>query len=295
LIEELLGPLSYTLVNGIVLGALYALMAMGFSMIFGIMKIINFAHGEFYMLGAFFCFFLISLWGINSIVAVLVTMAILFGMGIVIERLLIYPLRRKSRARWLDNSLIMTIGLSIFLQNAALGLWGGHRQGVQFLFQGTVSFLRATVSVERIVIAAFSLLSIASFWLFLQKTSLGRGFRAVSQDREAAELMGINSERVYMLAFGFSAMFAGAAGALLLPILLAYPTVGGQVLFKSFVIVILGGLGSVPGAILAGFMLGLTESAVSTYIGSIYGESFGLAILIIILMIRPTGILGREY
>lgn len=287
-LDQLLTYIFY----GIVKGSIFGLIGMGLSLIYGILHILNFAHGEFLMLGAYVAFFM-SILGVNPIVAILVSGVSVFVIGVIIEKAIIFPIRIRATEQLRAGALISTFGLSIALQNAALWMWGGEYRGADY-WKGSLEIAGIPVSIERALICLISIIVTVLFWIFINKTKLGKAIRAVAQSREGASLMGINTNRIYAITFGLGGMFAGLAGALLLPIYLAYPTVGIHPLDTAFAVVILGGLGSIEGAILGGIVLGIAQSLTSGYIASSYEPLVSFAIIIAVLVIRPKGLFGRE-
>jgi len=282
--------LSQVLVQGIVRGSMYALMASGLSLIFGIMGVKNFSHGELFMIGTYVMFYTVGVLGLPWPIGVIAAAAVLFVLGMAIERTLIETLRRRAGRDWLLDAFVLTIGMLVVLQNLALIVFGSERQGVSSLIDGSLVYGAIIVSYERLMIVAVGAAVGLAVWAFIRFSSLGKAIRATSQDPEAAQTLGIDIQRVYTATFGLGAALAGVAGALLISIYPAYPTVGAQVVIKSIAAVILGGLGNVPGAIAAAFLLGIIE-AYSTFFMSAGWQNVMVAVLVvIILMIRPSGL-----
>ena len=279
---------SQIIVNGLLSGLVYVIMALGFTLVFGIMRIVNFAHGEFYMAGAMIVVLLYKFMAWPFFVAVAVGGLGAALLGVIIERFLIRPLVSEEMP-----GMIMTLAVGITLQSAALLLVGPAEQTIARPFAGTWILLGAAVPWDRTVVAICALVILAGFYAFMKCTRLGLAMQAVAQDRETASLMGIESTRIYAVAFGMSCLFAGLAGALMAPIYPVGPYMGEAVIVRAFVIVILGGLGSVPGAVLGGMLIGLIESAVATTVNPTTAliSSFGMVLVIIIF--RPTGLMGR--
>ncbi|MFQ5711241.1 MAG: branched-chain amino acid ABC transporter permease [Candidatus Geothermarchaeales archaeon] len=279
------------ILNGLVGGAMYALMGVGFTLIFGIMDIVNFAQGEFYMIGAYACYFTITLLGFDPILAILASIAIVFLLGVVTEKLVFFPLRTRT-LDLVKSSIIVTIGLSIIFQNAALEIWGYHHLGVGYFYRGEVEAYGVRMSYERLLILFTTIITIVMFWAFLKKTKLGRAIRAVAQNKEAAQTVGVDLDKIYIATFGIGVALSGAAGALLLPINLTFPTVGLRPILFAFIVVILGGLGNVYGAIFAGFLLGLTESFIVIFISATVAEICFFVIMVVIILVKPEGLFG---
>ncbi|HHX19357.1 MAG TPA: branched-chain amino acid ABC transporter permease [Clostridiaceae bacterium] len=279
------------LVNGIVIGGTYSLIGMGMTLIFGIMRIVNFAHGEFYMLGAYFLYTLWAILGLNPVLSMLFTFVLILFLGIGFEQLFLRPLRKESST----SSMLMTIGFSIVLQNAALLIWGGATQTVPTLVDlKTFSIGDVVFSTDRILVFLISLTIIIFTSLFIGRTKTGRSMRATFQDMEAAEVVGVNIERVYSITFGFGAALAAAGGFLLAPLFVISPTMGALATSKAFAVVTAGGLGNVRGAILGGLLLGVVESLGAGYIASGYKDAFGYLIIILVILFKPEGLMSRK-
>jgi len=281
------------ILNGLVIGSMYALMAVGFTLIYGILHVVNFAHGSLYMLGAYTAFLSITYLNLDPMIAVLVSFATIFMVGFIIEKSLIKPLRIRGRDLIL-SSILVTIGLSIVIENVMLEIFGAYPKGYETLYPGKVIIAGAIISIERIIILIASLILVAFFSIFVKYSRLGKSMRAVAMNKEAAIVAGIDITRIYSLTFAISAGLAAAAGALLLPINFAHPFVGHDPLRIMFVVVVLGGLGSVTGALLAGYILGLTQSFVTIYFGSVVHDMLAFLVLVIVLLLRPQGLLGWE-
>lgn len=277
--------------NGLVIGAMYTLMAVGFTLTFGIMRVVNFAHGEFYMLGAFTAFFTYVYWEIPFVVCLLIAALTIGILGALVERALIQPFRDDE-----TSGMIATLAISVVIQNAAILIWGPVPRPMPDIVQGTLVLGPFSFPWSRMLVIVAAALIFVAFWLFMQGTRTGRAMRAVSQDKEVALLQGIRINAIYPLAFGMSVALAALAGALMGPVFSVSPFVGLAPMLKAFVVVILGGLGSVPGAVVGGIMLGLIESFTATLFGAIIADILQLLLVIVILLVRPTGLLGqREY
>ncbi|RMF89489.1 MAG: branched-chain amino acid ABC transporter permease, partial [Nitrospinota bacterium] len=246
--------------NGLIIGLIYALMALGLTIIFSILKVVNFAHGEFYMLGGFAAYYVAALLPVSTVVAVLCAMGILFLFGMLVEGLLLRPLYTGRVERKDEYAILVTFGLSIFLQNFALSLFGPWTRRLPSLLSGRVSIGFLTISNDRLLVSLIALLCMVVALALIARTFVGKGLRAVSQDREAAAIVGINPFRMQSLAFGIGSALAGGAGALIGPIFFVSPTMGTMPAIKAFVIIVLGGMGSLPGSILGSLILGEVES-----------------------------------
>jgi len=281
--ETLFQPLIY----GLQIGVTYVLLALGLTVIFSIMNVINLAHGEFYMLGAFTVFYMNGLLKINYFVALLVSVMVVALIGIFFERIFFRPARGQ-----VVPTVIVGIGLMWLLQTAAQLIFGAQPRGMKEVFQGSISFLNINLSDSRIVAGIISIILVAAVYLFIYKTKQGKAIQAVAQDREAALSLGIDVGKVGTLGFGLGCGLAGVAGGIMAPIFFVEPTMGTTTLIKSMSIIILGGVGSVPGAALGGLILGLVESYGQTFLGY-SATTFPFLIILLVLIFRRTGLMGR--
>jgi branched-chain amino acid transport system permease protein len=281
--------------TGLLRGGLYALMALGLSLVFGVINIPQFAHGEFYMLGAYFAYFAFSTLGSTPLVAILFAGAAGFAAGALIEKALFGPLRKRGGADWVMNTFLVTIGLSFVLQNGALAVWGANFRGITGYWSGSLR-LGSSMAIPLDRVAGFGLAigAILAFWLFLGRTRTGRAIRAVAQDETGAALLGIEPDRIRNLAFALSTMLAAIAGGSLLSLNPAHPAMGSEALFKSWFVVILSGLGSVGAAIPGGFLVGILETFGSYFFGSVWQDCVSISIIILILLFRPNGLFASE-
>jgi branched-chain amino acid transport system permease protein len=275
--------------NGLVIGAMYMLMAVGFTLVFGIMRVVNFAHGEFYMLGAFTAFFTYVYWEMPFVVCLAIAALTIGILGMLIERTLIQPFRSDEL-----SGMIATLAISVIIQNGAVLLWGPAPRPMPDILTGTLVLGPFSFPWSRLVVIAAAALIFTAFWLFMQRTRLGRAMRAVAQDTETALIQGIRVNYIYPLAFGMSVALAALAGALMGPVFSVSPYVGLTPMLKAFVVVILGGLGSVPGAVVGGLLLGMIESFTATLFGSLVSDILQLLLVIMILLVRPSGLLGQR-
>jgi branched-chain amino acid transport system permease protein len=279
------------LVNGLVLGGTYALLGIGLTLIFGLMNLVNFAHGELYTLGAYATFAAVALGGWNFFVAVAAAIVVGAAAGALCERVLLAPLRDES----IDTTMLVMIGLWIALQNGELLGWGGVAKSIPHPFP-TAPLTLGPVSIAplRVFVVLTALALIGLSWLLIQKTRLGTAMRATFQDRETAALMGVRIGRIHTATFAFGSALAAAAGALLGPIFLAYPSMGDLASLKAFSVVILGGLGNLAGATLGGVLLGIAEELGAGYVSSGYRDAVGFVIIILVLLFRPSGLFARS-
>jgi branched-chain amino acid transport system permease protein len=285
---------SELIFQGLVRGAMYALMGIGLSLIFGILGVVNFAHGEFFMLGTYAMYFVSALLGLPFLAGVAAAAIVLFVAGVLIERALIEPLRRRAGRDWLLDSFVLTIGLMVILQNLALIVFGSQRRGVTTLIEGSVTLGQVVITYERVAILALSVVVVALLAVYVKFTRTGKAIRATAQHPEAAQTLGIEVGRIYTIAFGIGAALAGMAGALLISIFPAFPTVGYQPVLKSFAVVILGGLGNVPGAIAGGFLLGIVEAYAIFFMSAGWQSVITPIIIVLVLIFRPQGLFTAQ-
>ena len=278
------------LLNGLVLGGTYALLGIGLTLIFGLMNLVNFAHGEFYTLGAYAAFAALALAGVNFFVAVLAAIAAGAALGALCERVLLRPLRAES----IDTTMLVMIGVWIAMQNGELLVWGGVAKSIPHPFP-TAPLVLGPVSIAPLRVFVFVLAAglITASYLLIHRTKLGKAMRATFQDRDTAALMGVRIGRIHTATFAFGSGLAAAAGALLGPVFLAYPSMGDLAALKAFCVVILGGLGNLPGATLGGLLLGIAEELGAGYVSSGYRDAVGFVIIIVVLLFRPSGLFAR--
>jgi len=281
------------IVNGLIIGGIYALIAAGLTTIFGLMNVVNFAHGEFYMLGGMVAFLITqTLWS-NYFFALAASITIVMVIGFLVEKILIKRLRATGVDLLVTGALV-TIGVSIFFQNTSLLIFGSIPKLIPSPFS-TEPFKIGPILVGRMYLfaAAVTVVVILLAHYSIKKTKLGMAMRATFQDKDVASLVGVNIDRVYSFTFTLGAGLAATAGALLGPIFVIYPNAGERVVLKAFVIVIMGGMGNFLGAILGGFLLGVTESLTSAYISAEYKDLIGFVIVLLILVFRPSGLFGK--
>ena len=278
------------LLNGLLLGSTYALLGIGLTLVFGLMSVVNFAHGEFYTLGAYAVFAALAAARVDFFLAIPLAIAVGALAGAACERALLRPLRGAS----IDTTMLVMIGLWIAMQNGELLAWGGVAKSVPTPF-ATQPLVLGPVSVAplRVFVFGVAVVLIAGSHLLLTRTRLGRAMRATFQDREVAALMGVRIERVHTVTFAFGAGLAAAAGALLGPVFLLYPSMGDLASLKAFSVVILGGLGSFGGAALGGVVLGVAEELGAGYVSSGYRDAVGFAMIVLVLLFRPAGLFTR--
>lgn len=275
------------LANGLMLSAIYVLIAIGFTLVFSIMRIVNFAHGEFYMVGGFVLLFIYTQWEIPFGLALLITAAIVVIAGAAIERLIF----RRFRGDEL-NAMIASLGLAIIIENAVLLAFGPSPRTVPAPVSGTLMLGSVALPQARIFVLGAAIVVFGLFWLLMTHTKLGRAMRALAQDPEAALIQGIRAERLIPITFGLGVGLAAVAGALMAPLFSVSPFMGATPMLKAFVVVILGGLGSIPGAAVGGVLLGMIESFAGTLLTAAAADVLQLVLVIAILLVRPRGLMG---
>ena len=285
--------LSY-LLNGISLGSVYAIIALGYSMVYGIAKMLNFAHGDVIMIGAYMSFCATQYWNLPPVVSILLAMVVCTALGITIERFAYKPLRKATSLA----VLITAIGMSWLLQNTALLIWGANPKSFPSIVNISALSLfggQLRVTGETIITIAANIIIMVALTLFTNKTKMGKAMRAVSEDKGAAELMGINVNFTISMTFAIGSALAAIAGVLLCsayPVLM--PTTGSMPGIKAFTAAVFGGIGSIPGALIGGLMLGLIEILGKAYVSTELGDALVFAVLIIVLLVKPTGLLGKK-
>jgi branched-chain amino acid transport system permease protein len=281
--------IGQALTNGLIIGLLYLLMAIGFTLVFGVMRVVNFAHGEFYMLGAFVAYVCVTRFQLPFLAAVLATFIATLVVGWLIEVVVLKGFRGNEL-----NGMISTNGLGMILQNGALLLFGPDPQSMPPVAEGVVSLGPIMLPMSRLYVVAFSIAVLALLYLFLMHSKGGRALRAVVQDTEIASAQGIRSHLMYPLGFGIGVALAAVAGALMAPVFSVSPSIGSTPLLKAFIVVILGGLGSIPGAALASLLLGVVESGANTFMSSAMSDMLLFGFVILMLIFRPSGLLGKS-
>ena len=285
--------LSY-LLNGISLGSVYAIIALGYSMVYGIAKMLNFAHGDVIMIGAYMSFCAIQYWSLPPIAAIVLAIVVCTALGILIERMAYKPLRTATSL----SVLITAIGVSWLLQNIALLIWGANPKSYQSLVNfGSLTLFDGQLHItsETFITIAANIIIMIALTLFTGKTKMGKAMRAVSEDKGAAELMGINVNATISMTFAIGSGLAAIAGVLLCsayPVLM--PTTGSMPGIKAFTAAVFGGIGSIPGALIGGILLGLIEILGKAYVSTELGDALVFAVLIIVLLVKPTGLLGKK-
>jgi branched-chain amino acid transport system permease protein len=271
--------------NGLVTGSVYSLVALGLTLIYGTMQVPNFAHGQLFMLGAYFAY-AAARSGLDYWLALIVAVIAVAIIGIALERLVFRPLRNAPHL----NSMIAALGVMLFLEATAQNIWGEEFRHMDSPYGGVVSLFGVLVTTHRLILlgAAAGLMTV--LLLFLTRTVAGSAIRATAQNPEGALLVGIDTSRMAMMTFAISAALAAFAGVLIAPISLVYPSMGVMITLKGFVIVVLGGMGSVPGALIGGYLLAIAESLGGTYVSATYQDLVAFVLLALIFTFKPTGL-----
>ena len=280
-----------TLLWGVANGCIYILLATGLNIIFGVMKLVNFAHGQLLMIGAYVAFAAVTAFGLNAYVAILVAIVVVALIGAGLERL---TFRRVLGTDKL-NEIFVSLGLIYVIENIAVLLWGNKYKQIQSPFQGLrLSLGEVSIGYDRLLAILVVSVILVALFILLKKTKMGLAMRATSQKSDTSMLMGINIEKVYIFTFALGAALAAAAGALYGIIFPFYPGIGALPTIKAFAIIILGGLGSIPGAVIGGLLYGIAENTAVYFLGGIWQDAIAFALLIIVLVIRPTGLFGEK-
>jgi branched-chain amino acid transport system permease protein len=277
--------------NGVMLGINYALIALGLTLIFGILGIVNFTHGEMYMLGGYVAYYFFGQFGLNFFATLLLSAVLIGILGIILEKLIFRPLTTKPKLEL--TSLIAAVGLAWVFQMIAVIAFGDLDKHVPSAFKGIIRVSGVVITVERLSTILIGVGLVGLLNLFLLKTKTGMSIRAVAQDKQAAALQGVSVDRVTALTFGIGCGLAAASGALVAPIFGVSPNMGSEVILKAFLVVILGGMGSIPGAMLGGLLLGFVESFGCLFFGVPTVMVMTFSIIILILILKPQGLLGH--
>ena len=280
-----------SLISGILIGGVYALIGIGLTIIFGVMRVINFAHGDIMMVGMYMTYFLFTLFGIDPFISVLITIPLMFVFGAILQKLFI----NRILGALPQNQILLTIGLGLIMSNSMMLAFTSDYKILTTSYSSS-SYRLAGLSVSKPLAISFLITVVitAALYRFLMKTDTGQAIRATAQDREAAQLMGINVKWMSILAFGIGASMAGTAGALISPTYYIFPQVGSAFTLKAFVITVLGGMGSVVGATLGGVIIGVVESMGAAYISSDWKDVVVFAIFLLVLLVKPSGLMGTS-
>jgi branched-chain amino acid transport system permease protein len=291
----MLQPIAQNLVFGILVGALYGLAAVGLALVFGVTKFLNVAHGELLMLGGYASFWLFSLWHVDPFLSLPLAIAALVVVGAVLYKLLFSRMVKLAEGAKIQNTLLVGFGLGLILQNLALRFWTADTRSITTFYSGAVwTILGVRLPVVRVASMGIAFVLIVALQLFLRRTYTGKALRATVENWEAATLMGIDIQRVYLLSFVMGAALAGVAGALVSVGYSIDPGMGMSWTLKSLVVMVLGGLGSITGTFVGGLVLGVTESATGYFLSLTYKEVVGLVLFLLVLVFRPQGLFGTK-
>lgn len=278
-------------INALILGGTYALLGIGLTLIFGIMKLVNFTHGELYAFGAYMAYMAVMVLGLNFYASLVLAVML----GAVLGGLIEFVLLRRLRGADIDTTMLVMIGAWIALQNAEQLTWTGVAKSIDTPFPATPLVLGpVSISYNRLFVFVVALGLIGATYALINRTKLGMAMRATFQDRDTAALMGVNIDTIYTATFALGSALAAAAGALLGPVFVVYPSMGDLASLKAFAIVVLGGLGSIPGATIGGFILAFVEELGAGYVSSGYRDGMGFLLIMAILLIKPTGLFAQK-
>lgn len=289
--------LTFAALNGVLVGAMLGGIALGLSLIFGVLRIVNFAHGSFLMLAMFTAFWLQKLAGLDPYVSIVVAAPLMFALGYAVQALIVAPLIRRERALVVEpiSALLLTAGVYIVIDNLALMAFGPNvRSATSMIETTTVMVGDFPLNTFRIVAAAVALAMAGALALWLARTDTGRAIRATAQNRDAAAMSGIDVPRIYNLTFGLGCALVGVMGCLIAPFIPLTPQVGLSFGIKSFIVVVLGGIGSIAGSLVGGIVIGLFESVASQFVATPTAAIFSLGLFILILLLRPQGLMGKK-
>jgi len=280
-----------SLISGILIGGVYALIGIGLTIIFGVMRIINFAHGDILMVGMYGTYFLFTLFHIDPFVSIVITIPLMFLYGAFLQKVFI----NRALNALPQNQILLTIGMGLIMSNTIMLAFTSDYKILSTTYSSSsVTILGISVSEPLVVSFAITLAITAALYWFLYRTDTGQAIRATAQDREAAQLMGINVRRMSMIAFGIGSALAGTAGALISPTYYIFPQVGSVFTLKAFVITVLGGMGSIVGATLGGVLIGVAESVGGVYFGSGWKDVIVFVLFLLVLLFKPSGLLGTS-
>lgn len=277
------------IINGLTIGSVYSLVALGLTLVYGILHIPNFAHGALYMMGGYITYTMMQYVGLHYWLAIFVSIIVVGLLGVLMERIVFHPLRNAPPI----HDKIAAIGILLFLEALAQLIWGADYLGMNTPYGQVINLFGLTITFQRILIIIAAVVVMIVLYLFLRKTFMGMTVIAMSQNRDGANLVGINTNKVAMLTFMISGALAAIAASLASPINLIFPGMGHLVILKAFVIIIIGGMGSIPGAIIGGYIIGLTESLGATYISNDYKDLIAFMLLVAILSAKPTGLFAK--
>lgn len=280
-----------TLINGLLLGGLLGLVAAGLTLVFGVMKIINFSHGSLLMLGMYTSYWLFKLWGVDPYLSVLIISPLFFLVGFLIQKLLINKIIDAPS----HNQLLFTLGLALFIDNMSAAIWSPDSRGIKLSYMGKAIALESIdISYTRIVMFLCAVVVLGGIYVFIRKSNIGKAIRATSQEKEGSLVVGIKVKTIYCFTFGIGSSCAGVAGALLIPLFYVSPYVGNVFILTAFVVVALGGMGNFIGAFLGGLIIGVVEAFGAILLPGTLKSAITFIIFILILLFKPSGLLGEK-
>lgn len=280
------------LLNGLISGSYYAVLGIGLTVTWGVLKMINVAHGDFYMLGAYFFFMFSKVLGLPVIPSILIGVACVFAVGMLMQRgVLAHAIGRESFG---NSPFILTLALGILLENLVQLIAGENNRGVSYFSEKIFEVGGVTMAAQRLIVAAIAIVTMIIVMFIIKKTKFGWAISATAQDTFSATLMGINTKKIYMVTFGMAVALAAIAGSILAPIYGINPWMGASVQLKSFVVCIVGGLGSIGGSIVAGLLLGVVESFATQFLGSGWQNVIAYGLVLVVFWVKPTGIFGKK-
>lgn len=282
------------LISGILRGGMYVLIALGLALVYGVMGIPNFAHGEYYLIGVYATYFALTLLGVSPIIAILLGAVAGFVIGAVIEKLTFSPLRKRNTGDWVTNAFMIGAGIQLIIQNGAQYLFTANYYGVTQLFPGSLAVAGINISNDRIIAFIIAVLALAGFWLFLKKTKTGISILAVADDEVGAMLMGVDIKKIHTLTYALSSMLAALAGGALISMTPAYPLMGTAPNLAAWFTVILVGVGNLSAVAIGGLMVGIIEVFSVYFFGAEWQNVISLSVIILILIFKPNGLFGRK-
>ncbi|WRS27558.1 branched-chain amino acid ABC transporter permease [Oscillospiraceae bacterium MB08-C2-2] len=282
-------------ISGIFIGGVYAIIAVGLSLIFGVMKLVNFAHGDFLMAAMYAAYGVVTGWAMDPYLSMFIIAPVFFIVGFLFQRLFINGILKRERNTESPNVRLFTIGFAWFLSNLSLMLFGANPKNVMTPYTGeTFKLGELSISKPRLYAFVIAIVCCILLYLLLYKTEMGRALRAISQNRFTATLMGINVKRLYCVAFGIGISIVAIAACILIPFYYVFPTLSATFGTKSFIIVVMGGLGSVPGAMLAGLLVGVVEAVFGYILGPTTADMLVFIIFVLVMLLKPSGMLGKR-
>lgn len=282
--------LTYLILGAVVLGAVYLLMALGLTLVYGVTRVFNFAQGSLYLWAGYIAYVLYTSFQLNWGLVVAITLGIMFGIGLLFEKVMIYPLRRLAEWRW--SAVIVTLGGALFLDSSAMALFGMVPKPLPRITEGILSYGAASMPIHDLATILIAIATVVILNRFLSKNRTGMGMTAVAQDPVGANIVGIPLNRMYGYSFGIAGLLAGISAVLLTPRLPLFPAMGWTIFVKAFTVLMLGGLGSIKGAVIAAFVLSFVETFVTYQFGAVWALPVCLILLVIVLVFRPKGLFG---